>query len=113
MINIKNIELITDDLKEYIAINMEITKLNIVAKTATVTASLMTSVVLAALAILAILFVSLGVALYLSGYKTVGFNGFAMIAGFYLILFVIVFLFKKIVLNNPFKDKIIRKLLSK
>lgn len=113
MIEVNKIELITDDLKEYIAINMEITKLNLVAKTAIVTASIFSGILVTSIAFLAIMFTSIGIALYLSGYNLEIYTGFGMIAGFYIVLFLLVLLFKDKLLINPFKDQIIRKLLSK
>lgn len=113
MIEKKNIELLTEDLKEYVSINMEITKLNIVEKTAVVAAGFMSSMLIGCIGLLAIIFASICAALCLSGHSVAHYTGFGLIAGFYMFLLLIVFLFKNSLFINPFKDRIIRKLLSK
>lgn len=113
MIETKNIEILTEDMKEYIRINLEITKLSIVEKTAVVTAGLMSGILIGCVGLLTVIFTSIGVSLFLSGYSTSNYIGFAVVAGFYLILFLIAILFKNSLFINPFKNKIIQKLLSK
>lgn len=113
MIEKKNIELLTEDLKEYVSINMEITKLSIVEKTAVVAAGFMSSMLIGCIGLLTIIFTSICAALCLSGHSIAHYTGFALVAGFYLFLFLIVVLFRNLLFINPFRNKVIRKLLSK
>lgn len=110
--NTKNIEILTEDIKEYISIHLEITKLTIIEKTAIVTAGLMSGILIGCVGLLTVIFTSIGVALFLSGYNTSNYIGFALVAGFYLVLFVITLLFRNSLFITPFKTKIIRKLVS-
>lgn len=112
MIEKEKIELLTEDLKEYVKINLEIAKLSIVEKTAVVAAGWMSGIFIGCIGLLAVIFTSIWIALCLSGHVLESNIGFALVAGFYLFLFLIAVLFKTSLFINPFKTKIIRKLLG-
>lgn len=113
MVEKKNIEVLTEDLKEYIRINLEITKLSIVEKTAVVTAGLMSGIAIGCIGLLTLIFTSIGAALFLSGHSAANYAGFVIVAGVYMLLLLIAVLFKNLLFINPLKNTIIRKLLSK
>ena len=107
------IEEITESLKQYVNINIEILKLEATERTSEIGSSLIGSLAVGITAFLFIMSLSIGIGFYLSALMGDSYSGFLIIAGFYFILALIVLIGRKKYLENPLRDKIIRKILDK
>lgn len=98
----KDIADLYEDAKEYIDTRIEYTRLSLVEKGAKIVADLITNTTVIISFVLAFLFASFTLALYLSDVFASYTKGFGCVAGIYLLLSIIVFLTK---------DKYIEKIL--
>ena len=107
------VEELTDILKAYINTNIELIKLEVTEHSSVIGASLISNLLIVLTGALFFLFVSLGVGFYLSAILGNSYSGFAIIAGFYLILGFILIVWQKKLVERPLRDKIIRKVLNR
>lgn len=112
MSELEKIEGLSDNVKEYIQLNYEIFKLEATEKVSEIGSSLFSSLVLGIALFLFILTLSMGAGFYLSALLGDSYSGFAIIAGFYLLISIILFVGRKKLLENPLRDSIIRKFLA-
>ena len=106
------IEEISDSLKQYLQLNYEIIKLEATERTSVISSVLVSSLVIGVTMFLFVLALSIGAGFYLSTLFGQLYLGFAIIAGFYLLLALVLFVFRKKLIENPFRDKIIRKIVG-
>jgi len=104
---------LTERLKTYVATNLEIIKLEVFERTSVLGASFISSLLLGLSGLLFVLFLSLGVGFYLSTLFGDTYTGFAILAGFYLLIVVILLIGRKKAIERPQRDRIIRMLLNK
>ena len=112
MPELEKMEGLSDSMKKYIQLNYEILKLEATKKTSEIGSSLFGLLVLGAVLFLFAFALSLGVGFYLSALLGDSFTGFGIIAGFYLLISIILFIGRKKLVEKPFRDKIIKKLLA-
>jgi hypothetical protein len=106
------LEEITDSLKEYLLLNFEILKLEATERVSVIGSSL-TAILLVGLSVFLLIFtLSIGLGFYLSALLGDTYSGFAIIAAFYFILTIIIFIGRKKMIEKPLRDKIIEKILK-
>ncbi|MDI1354266.1 MAG: hypothetical protein PSX36_05090 [bacterium] len=107
------IEELFSNLKEYIALQVEILKLQVIGKVATLTGNLVSVLLLTVVSFMALIFFSIAAALYLAERLGSNLQGFLIIAAFYGISVIVFIVFQKPLIRNPVRDKLIKELLKK
>ncbi len=112
MENQDNIEEVTNNVKKYINTNYELIKLETLDKTSLVASSLISGLIVSIVTILFVFFLSISAGFYLA-YRLNDFSlGFMIVAGFYFIIVMLLLLTRKRLIENPIRNKIIRKVFS-
>lgn len=109
----KDIEDLYQDAKDYIDTRIEYTRLSLVEKGAKIIADLITNTAVVIGFVLAFLFASFTLALYLSDVLGSYTKGFGCVAGIYLLLSIIVFLTKDRYIEKVLVNLFIRKYFEK
>jgi hypothetical protein len=112
MPELKNLEELTISLKEYILLNVELIKLEATNQLSKFGASFVSSLVAGISVLLCLITLSIGVGFYLSALLGNSYIGFLIIAAFYFVLTIIVFLTRKRCIEKPVCNKIIEKILE-
>ncbi|MGZ3901630.1 MAG: phage holin family protein [Bacteroidia bacterium] len=107
------IEELTESVKTYVATNIELVKLEATERLALVGAGMISGLLLGVIAVLLIFFASLWTGFYLSHSFGDTYTGFGLVAGFYLLIGVILLSGGKKSLEKNMRNKIIDKILSK
>ena len=104
------IEEIAVRLKQYVNTSYELNKLEITERISVLGASLTSITLLLVIELMFALFTSISVAYYISNRLEDKVSGFAIVAGFYFLLGLIVIVVRKNTINKSLRDKIIRKI---
>lgn len=112
MIEQQNIDKITDDLEKYVKTNYELIRLETTKSVADISSGLMSGILVGAMGFLSLLFIGLSGGFFLSQLLADYCLGFGIVAGFYLLLAIILMLFRKSLIEKPLKNIIIRKTLN-
>ncbi len=112
MLNI-NLEQIVNEIKEYINLRTELLKLEITERSSVIGASIFSVLIVVVLILFFLFLGSIGLSIYLSEFVGNSYAGFLIVAGGYLLLGLILFLGRKKLIEEPLRDKIIRKLTRK
>ena len=104
------IQQIYQHVEQYVATTAELYKLKAFQKVAKVATSVITSVLMAFFGILFLLFVSIGLAVYLGEVMGRMHYGFMIVAGIYLLLAIIIYALSSKVLKDKFNTMIVRKI---
>jgi hypothetical protein len=107
------IEKLTDSLKGYINTSYELNKLEAAERTSVIGASMISALMVALVGLMCLLFISLSASFYFSALLGNSYSGFAITAGFYFLLTVILLIGRKGIVEKPMRDKIIRIVFSK
>jgi len=110
MSELNKFEGISDSLKQYLILNYEIVKLQATEKASVIGSSLVSTLLVGISAFLFVFTLSIGLGFYLSSLLGDAWSGFAIIAAFYFLLSIILFLGRKKMIEKPLRDKIIQKL---
>jgi hypothetical protein len=106
--NIQNrAEALISDLKDYFSTNIELVKFQTLDKSSDVGARVLSKLIVATFAIFAMLFISIWLALFLSDYLEVRYSGFLIVGVFYTLIFLIMLLGIKPILEKPIRNSII------
>lgn len=97
---------------EYVETRIDLLKLQAVDKTSEVTSSLVSNIVIGVLGIMMFSIFNIGIAFYLGEILGKVYYGFFMVSGFYLLLVILLYVFKKDWIKGPVQDKMISKLLN-
>ncbi|MGB6035606.1 MAG: phage holin family protein, partial [Cryomorphaceae bacterium] len=100
-------EAIADDLKRYVSTRIALIKLETVDKSSEIGASVISLLIISIAAIFALIFLSIWAALYLSTVIDLPFIGFAVVGGFYTLVFLILLIGRKSLLEKPIRNKIV------
>ncbi|MBA3901046.1 MAG: phage holin family protein [Bacteroidetes bacterium] len=100
-------------LRSYINTNIELLKLEATERISIIGAGIISSLVLTVIGIFFIFFISFGAAFYLSAILGDNYSGFVMVAGFYLLVLLILLIGRKSLLKKPICDKIIQRIFNK
>ena len=104
------IQQIYQHVEQYVATTAELYKLKAFQKVAKVATSVITSVLMAFFGILFLLFVSIGLAVYLGEVMGRMHYGFMIVAGIYLLLAIIIYALSARVLKDKFNTMIVRQI---
>ena len=107
------IEELTDSLKGYINTNIELIKHQAVERTTVIVADLVTNAMVGLFLLLFVFFISLWACFYLSSLFGNNYTGIAIVAGFYLLLGVILYMVRKKMVIKPLRNIIIRNIFQK
>lgn len=104
------IEQIYERVEQYVSTSVELYKLKALQKVAETATSILTSVILAFFGLLFLLFVSIGLAIYLGEVLGKMHYGFMIVSGIYLLFAVIVYALRAQVLKDKVNTYIVRKI---
>lgn len=102
----KKIEKLTNDLKDYLDTNIQLLKLEALANVSAAGSGIISAIIIGVVGFLFLLFFSLAGADLLSMYFESKLIGLSLVAGFYLVLGLILFLARKKLFLRPFRDMI-------
>lgn len=108
----KKLEELSDSLKQYLLLNIEIIKLEATNHVSAIGSTVASSLVVGISAFLFVFSLSIGLGFYLSALLGDSYSGFAIIAAFYFLLAIILFLGRKRLIEKPLRNKIIEKILE-
>lgn len=97
---------------DYVETRIDLMKLQAVNKTSEVTSSIVSNIIIVILGMMTIMLLSIGIAFYLGEVLGGVHYGFFIVGGFYLLLGIILFVFRKEWLKTPVQDKMISKMLN-
>lgn len=97
---------------DYVETRIDLLKLQAVDKTSEVTSSFVSNIVIGVLGIMMLSIFNIGIAFYLGEVLGKVYYGFFLVSGFYLLLAVLLYVFRKDWLKGPVQDKMIQKLLQ-
>ncbi|MBX2925999.1 MAG: phage holin family protein [Chitinophagaceae bacterium] len=103
---------LVQDTGKYIEAKTELWKLKVADKTTEVASSVASQLMIAVIALLVIISVNTGVALILGKWLGELYYGFFIVAGFYILLGVIMYANRTILMKTPFYNAIINKILK-
>jgi hypothetical protein len=105
-----NIEKLTDNVKEYLQTRQELIFLKVTEKVSNIGSYALSGLVIGVLTLMFVLFISIAGAMYFSSRLGNPYSGFFIVAGIYLLLLVIVAVFKKKMIVKPVRNKIIKEI---
>ena len=108
-----NIELLYEKAKDYAEINVELVKLQAIDKTADVVSSLLVRLIIFLGVAMFLLFVNIGLSLYLGELLGKDYLGFLLVSCIYLLVTIIVSVSREKIIKVPITNLIIMKLLKK
>jgi protein-S-isoprenylcysteine O-methyltransferase Ste14 len=109
--NSKAEELI-EGVKKYISTNYNLIKMRTIERSSTMLSSLLGVILIGLVLLLFVFFASIAAGFYLSYKCGNTYIGFAIVAGFYLLVGIILVLTKKKCLEEPIRDRIIKEILN-
>ncbi len=102
-----------DLLKKYVSDRIALVKLLAIEKVSTIAAGVAAGVVLAILGLFFLVFLSITLGFFLAGLLSSNTAGFGIVAGFYLLLIIIIIAFGKKIFGNMVTKKIIQNSFKK
>ena len=104
-------EKLTDNLKEYANTRYDIITLKVTQKAANIGSQITTILLIGMMISLFLLFINIGVALYLSAIFNNRYIGFFIVAGFYFVSTLIFVIGRKKLIIDPFRNFIVKQIL--
>lgn len=104
------IEELTDSLKSYVTTNFELIKYQAIERATVIVADLVTNILVGLLLLFFLFFISLWASFYISALLGDNYSGIAIVAGFYLLIGLILFLVRKKMIIKPFRNVIVRNI---
>jgi hypothetical protein len=108
----ENVELLYKKVAQYSETSIELLKLQTIEKTANVISSLCVVISILFIIGMFILFVNIGISFFIGNLLENAALGFVIVSGFYLILGIIVFVFRKSLIKIPIENLIISKIVK-
>jgi Flp pilus assembly protein TadB len=102
-----------EKIKKYILTNIELQKLSAVEKIALIMGAIAAASILVIFFLIAVLFLSVGLCLYISNLFGDNYSGFLIMGGVYLLLAVIAYLLKDSMISKPVANSVIRMMFKK
>lgn len=109
-IKLEKIEELIDGVKSYAATNIEIVKLEVANRSSVLVSKLLSKLYLGIIVFMFVLFLSLGIGLFLSELLEKNYLGFGIVTSFYLLLAIIFSLGRKKLLEKPIRENFIKEL---
>ena len=107
------IEELTESLKGYLTTNIELIKHQAIERITVIVADLVSNVLVGLLLLFFLFFISLWACFYLSALFGNNYTGIAIVAGFYLLMGLIIYMVRKKLVIKPLRNKIIRNIFQK
>ena len=101
----------TEVLREYLDTNVDLIKFKIIDRGSIIGSSVISGVVISVFGLLFLLLMSIGGGFLLGDVFEDNFTGFALVACFYLLLALLLYMFRKQIVQKTVRDKIIHALL--
>lgn len=111
--NQNNFEELTERLNSYVITSIDLLKLQTTERSSAIGAKLFSSMVLTLFFVLIFVLLSIGISIYISNFFDSNYFGFIILSGSYLVIALIIFFARKMILENPFKNKLIRNIYNK
>lgn len=108
-----NFDLLYEKAKKYTETSIELLKLNAIDKTAEVLSSLVSRIAITMVVAMFTLFLNIGISLYIGKLLGENYLGFLIVSAFYLLVAILLYLFKDTFIKTPISNLIIRELLKK
>lgn len=106
----KKVEELIEKIKEYINTRIKLSKLTLIEKSVLIFAGLITDGFVAVFLILGFLFISLGLAFYLSELLGNSYAGFFIMATIYFMVALVIYLTKDKYLEKPIVESMVKKI---
>lgn len=110
MLDNGKIEELTDSLKSYVSTNMELIKYQAIERATVIIADLISNLMVILLLLFFVFFLSLWASFYLSALLGDNYSGIAIVAGFYLLIGLILLLVRKKMVIKPLRNKIVQNI---
>lgn len=107
-----NIEELYNKAEKYSKTSIDLIKLNAIDKTSDVISSLAVVISISLIVAMFTLFINIGISLYIGKLLHDYYLGFIIVSGFYIILGIVVYLFRKTLIKTPLDNLIVLKLLK-
>mgnify|MGYP000064712405 CR=1 FL=1 len=104
------LENLADHVKEYFHTSFEIVKLKVIDKSLAIVSQLISGIMLALIFIIAFMFLSIGVAIWISSSLDNPFAGFLIVGGVYLVLAIIISSAKEKLIITPVSNIFIKSI---
>lgn len=104
---------LTENLKGYLSTNYELIRLQATERASVIGSGMISSLLIGFAGMLLLLCITLVAGFYLSALLGDSYSGFAIVAGFYLVIVLILVIGREKLVEKPMRDRIIRKMLSK
>jgi hypothetical protein len=109
----EKIQDLTDNLKSYLSTNYELIRLQATERASVIGSGMISSLLIGFAGMLFLLCITLVAGFYLSAILGDSYSGFAIVAGFYLIVVFILVIGREKLIERPMRDKITRTMISK
>lgn len=101
------LEELTESLKSYVTTNLELIKYQAIERATVIIADLFANILVGLILLFFLFFISLWACYYLSALLGDAYSGIAIVAGFYLLLGIIILLIRKKMIIKPLRNKIV------
>ncbi len=105
-----NIETLTASISNLISIHYELLKLEATERSSDIGSSLVSQLIIGLLGFLLVFFLSLFAGFWFSARMNDSYSGFAIVSGFYFLLFLLCILFRKKIIIEPVRENLIKKI---
>lgn len=113
MLNQTKVEELTSSLKQYVGTSAELFKLEAIEHSATISSKMISSMVIGITFLLLLVFGSFGLSFLLADQFNSQFIGFFIVAGGYLVVGLFLLIFRKRLIEFPFKNHFIKTIFYK
>ena len=107
-----SVEMLYDKAKKYALTNAELIALNAVDKTSDMVSSLVAKVLIVLVAAMFALLVSVGLSLLIGNLLEAYYLGFFIVSAFYLVVALVLFIYKDVLIKTPVANMFISKLMK-
>ena len=107
------IETLTKSIEDYVVTNYELVKLEATETSSVIASGLVSGFLLAITGIMVLFFISLWLGFYISYRMGDSYSGFTIVAGFYLLIGLVLYVSRKKLIEQPVRDNMIRKMFNK
>jgi succinate dehydrogenase hydrophobic anchor subunit len=113
MLNQTKVDELTSSLKQYVATSAELFKLEAIEQGANISSKLMSTIIIGLIMLLFLVFGSIGVSFILADYFESYYIGFLIVAAGYFVIGLFLLLFRKRMIEFPFKNHFIKTIFYK
>lgn len=107
------IEALTKSIEDYVVTNYELVKLEATETSSVIASGLVSGFLLVITGILVLFFISLWLGFYISYRMGDSYSGFTIVAGFYLLTGLVLYVSRKKLIEQRIRDNMIRKMFNK